>query len=171
MRVWLLVRGKPFSCMLRATQLRLQSASLRHHTSCHPELKHVSCASCSSPLAFSNMVVALTCVKSLKTLSKALSDANHTSLSCLQVITVEGPVVSMVSQYVNLSGSTTANNSSPLEITVDVQLEGLVLAPVTATVAISQRHLVDGTTTEADLITLSWEEAELLWPEGSPGEP
>ena len=92
-------------------------------------------------------------------------------LSCLQVITVEGPVVSMVSQYVNLSGSTTASNSSPYEISVDVQLEGLVLAPVTATVAISQRHLVDGTTTEADLITLGWDEAELLWPEGNPGEP
>ena len=84
---------------------------------------------------------------------------------------MEGPIVSMVSQYVNLSGSTTANNSSPFDISVDVQLEGLVLAPVTATVAISQRHLVDGTTTEADLITLGWEEAELLWPEGNPGEP
>ena len=84
---------------------------------------------------------------------------------------MEGPVVSMVSQYVNLSGSTTANDSHPYEISVDVQLEGLVLAPVTATVAISQRHLVDGTTSEADLITLGWEETELLWPERSPGEP
>lgn len=69
----------------------------------------------------------------------------HCSSFVVQVVELEGPMVYMVTDYLFVNGS---------QVTVEARLEGFSSLPVTADIALSQRHLKgEETSTESSLDT------------------
>ncbi len=72
----------------------------------------------------------------------------------VKVLELEGPMVSMVTDYLLVNGT---------EVTFEARLEGFSSLPVTADLALSQRHLDGQDTTTEQLMTASLSQSYVKW--------